>query len=310
LNNDYKSLSKSRSKTRKRQTIRPFAPTQITNQANQAQNRRKSRINYDRNRNRNRNRNQNNTQSQNNIAKPDNDKYFRQMFYCKRICDKLKTQEAYEILSTISSLTEDSPFYLLTLDSILMKLKNNSYESIYNFAWDMTDYFNTLKNQIPKDSDNFTKFKELNQVYEKEFQILDTEIYELDKFKIQTKALAECNKGNRRRSSVSMIGNTSINRSASKINKNNNKNKEINKENYRPLSFEEKKELKNKLMRLTTEGIKEVIKIVGGNINPNKQYELDLENMSSIKLREIQKFVSSFNKKDDLIDVLKNNVNT
>ena len=281
--------------------------TQISNQANQAQNRRKSHINY----NRNRNRNQNNTQSQNNnIVKPANDKYFRQMFYCNRIYDKLKIYESYEILSNIASLTEDSSSYLLTLESILMKLKNNSYESIYNFAWDMTDYFNTLKNQIPKDSDNFTKFKELNQVYEKEFQILDTEIYELDKFKIQTKALAECNKGNRRRSSVSMIGNTSINRSASKINKNNNKNKEINKENYRPLSFEEKKELKNKLMRLTTEGIKEVIKIVGGNINPNKQYELDLENMSSIKLREIQKFVSSFNKKDDLIDVLKNNVNT
>ena len=76
-----------------------------------------------------------------------------------------------------------------------------------------------------------------------------------------------------------MVGNTSNNRSDSKI-------KEIIKENKRPLSFEEKKELKNNLMRLTTEGIKEVIKIVGGNINPNKQYELDLENMPIIKLRE------------------------
>ena len=103
-----------------------------------------------------------------------NDKYYRQMFNCKKICEKLSSHKDYIVILKIS---QNIP-RINSLETILTKLKENTYDSIYNFAWEISDLFNTLASKVEKDSSEFTIIKELHILFEKEFDILDKEIVE------------------------------------------------------------------------------------------------------------------------------------
>jgi len=77
------------------------------------------------------------------------------------------------------------------------------------------------------------------------------------------------------------------------------------------MSFEEKLKLKNNLLALPREGLKEVINMVGAVKNSSGGFELDLENLSTTKLREIERFIGELNAKYHITEnkILSNNVN-
>ena len=77
------------------------------------------------------------------------------------------------------------------------------------------------------------------------------------------------------------------------------------------MSFEAKLKLKNNLLALPREGLKEVINMVGAVKNSSGGFELDLENLSTTKLREIERFIGELNAKYHITEnkILSNNVN-
>ena len=207
------------------------------------------------------------------------------MFKCKIICDRLNSSDTSKLLTTNSDNPHD-------MDYIVQKLKKNNYESIYTFAWEMTDFFNLLTEKYEKDTVEYNQIIELNQLYNREFQVLDNESKELTRLEITSR-----NQPRRRRPNTNqnLINSVNINQDGFKHTKTNNK------ENFKtPLTVEEKLELKTKLRSLSKDGLRELIKIIGDNNLKkisNGGFELDFEILTNVKLREIAKFVDEYNSK-------------
>ncbi len=103
--------------------------------------------------------------------KTKDNKRYRQMFLCKKIVDKVKFHQHYNVLGSVSGVNTK----FSTIDYILEKLKSQNYENIYLFAWEFGDLFNTLKARLEMDSVEYAQVKEIEDIYLAEFEKLDKE---------------------------------------------------------------------------------------------------------------------------------------